>query len=107
MVSFDEPVENAWMRARGRCECGKSSHDHHGRCECELVWEHRGHPFAEGAWEAYHSNPLMVVEWEATQRCRILCWSCYVETMRANVSEDLNLASRRPYARLVVWPATA
>ncbi len=114
MVSFDEPVENAWMRSRGRCECCQSNHGHNGRCNCELVWEQRGRPFGEGAWESYRGNRVITVEWEATQQCRILCWSCYTETVRVRAAaaqpktnENPLLAIRNPYGRLIGWRATA
>ena len=49
----------------------------------------------------------LVVEWEATQPCRILCWSCYVETMRAaHVVEPSQVTARHGY-RLLPWAATA
>lgn len=95
MVSFDEPVENAWMRSHGRCECRRASHGHVGRCDRDLLWEHRGRPAREDAWEAHHNHPAMAAGWEAARQCTILCWACYKETTRAaSASQDAKRKGR-------------
>jgi hypothetical protein len=83
MVSFDEPVENAWTRSHARCECRRGSHHHGDRCTQDLVWERRGRPWHRGAWEAHLKRPAVLAGWEAVQQVEILCWGCYLEVARA------------------------
>ena len=79
----DETVENAWLRARGRCECERSAHPaHRGRCNASLVWTERGDPEQEGAWEAVHTGDPRLGGWEAVNLTEILCWVCYQRAMQ-------------------------
>jgi hypothetical protein len=82
MVSFDEPIENAWVRSHGRCECRRGSHRHQGRCNQALIWQQRGRAGHGWAWEAHHSGSQTVGGWEAVQQCEILCWECYRRTLQ-------------------------
>ena len=83
MVSFDEPIENAWVRSHARCECRRASHQHWGRCSQAIVWEQRGQAAHRGAWEAHHTGPRSVGGWEAVKQCEILCWECYHQAVQA------------------------
>jgi hypothetical protein len=65
-------VERAWRRSGGRCECTKSNHKHHGRCNMALVWDNRGRGNA-GRWEAYSVSSF---DRTSTSDCKILCWDC-------------------------------
>jgi hypothetical protein len=74
----DEAIENAWMRARSRCECGRSGHpEHRGRCEAVLSWTARGDPEQGGAWEAIQRGGAQLGGWQAVDLTEILCWACY------------------------------
>mgnify|MGYP007094617445 CR=1 FL=1 len=54
MAFSNDVVLRAWRRSDGKCECGRSSHNHlYVRCNKELVWENRGRE-GRGAWEAHH-----------------------------------------------------
>ncbi len=88
----DETVENAWLRARACCECERHSHHHGERCGALLLWQHRGEPQREGAWEAHRTGDLKLGGWEAVNCCEILCWRCY-EQVRSRP------AAARPAAR--------
>jgi hypothetical protein len=85
MLSSDEPVENAWMRAHARCECRRGSHHHGDRCTHDLVWEHRGWMAHRGAWEAHHKSPRVRAGWEAVKHVEILCWECFQQVWRAGL----------------------
>jgi hypothetical protein len=76
MESYDEPVENAWLRSHAQCE-GRERQLQGHRCGCALVWEHRGRANRPGAWEAYRKGPQGLVGWEEVQQIAILCWECY------------------------------
>ena len=78
MTNVDEPVENAWLRSGGRCECRCGSHHHADRCAHKLRWESRAQESRRGAWEVRHWAPPSVTVWEATRGCEILCWECYI-----------------------------
>ncbi len=79
MVNRDEPVEDAWIRSHGQCECHAASHGHRGRCPHVLAWEQRGRAVQPGGWEARAKNPGNVAGWEAVRQCAILCWACFTE----------------------------
>ena len=79
-MNSDETVENAWMRARMRCECEHRGQRASGRCDRELVWEHRGRVDCDGAWEARRDGGEKATGWEAVNQCAILCWDCYRST---------------------------
>ena len=83
MVSFDEPIENAWVRSHAMCECRRVSHRHLGRCNRVLVWEHRGQEPRQGAWEAHRNNTKITGGWEAAKQVEILCLECYHQTVKA------------------------
>jgi len=73
-VQSDETVENAWTRARARCE---------GRhCGTPLVWALRGEA-ASGGWEALHNGHKNLGGWAAVNQCQILCWACYTKATAA------------------------
>jgi hypothetical protein len=83
MLSYDEPVENAWMRSHARCE-GRRGRDGQGhRCARNLVWERRGQATQPGAWEAYRKSRQALAGWEAAKQIDILCWECYQGVGRA------------------------
>ena len=82
MVTWDEPVENAWMRSRGRCE-GRLGSCHQGQpCARDLVWARRGYAFLSGAWEAHRKEPAVAAGWQAAMQIEILCWECYQRRSR-------------------------
>jgi hypothetical protein len=70
-------VEAAWARAKGKCECTRTTHNHsvpHGK---QLVWDNRGRE-GRGAWEAHHKirgGP------DTLSNCQILCWGCHKQTL--------------------------
>ncbi len=77
----DEIVENAWMRARSRCECERGGHGHDHRCGNGLVWGQRGIPTALGGWEALTHGDPKLGGWMAVNQSEILCWACYMEVI--------------------------
>lgn len=43
MAFSNEVVRSAWTRAKVKCECGRTVHDHSiYRCNKDLVWAKRG-----------------------------------------------------------------
>jgi hypothetical protein len=83
VISFDETIENAWMRAHARCECRRASHGHLGRCGRFLLWADRGLGSRECAWEAYCPRSRKATfGWEAVNQYEILCWECYIQASR-------------------------
>jgi hypothetical protein len=94
MVSIDEPVENAWMRARARCECRRGTHHQEDRCPQDLVWEQRGRRGHRGGWEVYHNSPRVHAGWEAVKQIEILCWECYQAVARAGFSTPRSTRDR-------------
>jgi hypothetical protein len=95
-MSSDEVVENAWMRARGRCECERVSHGsrHVSRCNTPLLWTARGTEHRMGAWEAFRTAEPTRGSWEAVNRCEILCWACFRQ-VRGVVRETTRTAAAR------------
>lgn len=78
MPFSEETIREAWMRAGGRCECRRYTHNHTGiRCNKELVWENRGREAGRGAWEAHHRSST---GGDALSNCEILCWVCHKVT---------------------------
>ena len=73
-----EIKEQAFERAKGRCECKRGSHKNHPYepCRKPLVWENPGRE-GEGCWEAHHINPD---NGEVLPNCEILCWPCHKQT---------------------------
>ena len=54
-MAFSEmTVAEAFKRANGRCECGRTKCRHGLRCNKALDWRQRGNDFAVGGWEAHH-----------------------------------------------------
>ena len=94
MVSFDEPVENAWMRSHARCEGRRGPHPQGDRCGRDLVWERRGQTVHRGAWEAHHTMPGVAAGWEAAKQIEILCWHCYQRVTRGTVPAQQNAKTR-------------
>jgi hypothetical protein len=94
MVSFDEPVENAWMRSHAQCECQRASHHQGDRCTHDLVWEHRGRESHQGTWEAHRKTPAVIAGWEAVKQVEILCWECYQEVARAAIPSQRKTRDR-------------
>jgi hypothetical protein len=82
MVSWDEPVENAWIRSRGRCEGLRGSRHQGQRCARDLVWAHRGRASLLGAWEAQRKDSEGTTGWQAAIQIEILCWECYQRRSR-------------------------
>jgi len=76
MVFSDSTILQAWQRAGGKCECGRDSCGHYGRCGKQLEWNARGSEFY-GGWEAHHvtaGGP------DTASNCEILCQSCHKKT---------------------------
>ena len=82
MVSWDEPVENAWMRSRGRCEGWRGSRHQGQPCARHLAWAHRGRACLSGAWEGYRKDSEGTTGWQAAIQIEILCWECYQRRSR-------------------------
>jgi len=77
MAFSNDVVLRAWRRSDGKCECGRSSHNHlYVRCNKELVWENRGRE-GRGAWEAHHIDSDGD---DTASNCEILCWDCHKNT---------------------------
>ena len=75
MPFSEETLTKAWRRAKGQCECLKTTHDHmHIRCTRELVWDNRGNDTANGAWKAHYRNKA---SGDSPSNCEILCWACH------------------------------
>ncbi len=79
----DETVENAWMRARSRCECERGGHSHTHRCGKALVWTHRGKPTTLGGWQPLTNGDANLGGWMAVNQCEIVCWRCFIEIRAA------------------------
>ncbi|RKY39224.1 MAG: hypothetical protein DRP72_00355 [Candidatus Omnitrophota bacterium] len=78
MAFSDEVVRQAWIRAGGKCECKRTTHNHYyGRCNKDLVWENRGREEGRGAWEAHH---ISSTGGDTLSNCEILCWDCHRQT---------------------------
>ncbi len=88
----DEVVENAWMRARSRCECARDGHAHQGRCGKPLVWTHQGKGTTVGGWQARRNGSKRLGGWEAVNQCEILCWACYQAVAGASAVGDARAA---------------
>jgi hypothetical protein len=74
----DEVVENAWMRARARCEGERASQGGPAaRCNTPLLWTARGPERREGAWEANRTGEPTRGGWHAVKDCEVLCWDCF------------------------------
>ena len=56
MPFSDDLVSEAWKRAGGKCECGRTTHGHQGTCGNTLTWANRGRNWGTEAWEA-HTRP--------------------------------------------------
>ena len=84
-MSTDEALDNAWMRARGQCECERVSHGRHGaRCDTPLLWAARGTALRLGAWEAYRTGDFTRGHWEVVNGYEILCWACFRQARRVS-----------------------
>ncbi len=75
----DETVENAWTRARARCECARKGHRHVQGCGAPLVW-------------TLQSKATTLGGWEAVNQCEILCWACYRAVTAAAVQQPARVA---------------
>lgn len=66
-------IEQAWIRAEGKCECRRLSHGHDkARCGRHLTLSNRDGA-DRGAWAAHHINPD---GGENLSNCEILCREC-------------------------------
>jgi len=88
----DETVENAWTRARARCECTRKGHRHVQGCGAPLVWTLQGKATTLGGWEALRQGDLKLGGWEAVNQCEILCWACYRAVTAAAVQQPAHVA---------------
>ena len=81
MTGFtNEIVEEAWARSGGICECERGGHGHTGRCEKELIKDHRGDKFSYFGWEVRSKSGHYK---DSISDCEILCWDpCYVATLK-------------------------
>ena len=71
-------IESAWRRARDKCECKRSTHQHsYGRCNKQLVWANRGKEGSRGCWEAHHKTAGAP---DTLSNCEILCCDCHKKT---------------------------
>ena len=81
MAFSEDTVRQAWNRAGGKCECGRTSHNHTGgRCNSPLVWENRSRE-GVGAWEANHRTRVESGGDDSLSNCEILCWPCHAKTL--------------------------
>ena len=70
----DNPIEKAFIRSGGKCECRSWNHSHNVvRCGQELILEQRGKQ-GKGRWEAHCINPKFS---ESAYSYEILCADCY------------------------------
>jgi hypothetical protein len=77
-MNADEIVENAWMRARARCEGERASPGGPAsRCKTPLLWTARGAEYRQGSWEASRIGDPARAGWDAATGCVILCWDCF------------------------------
>ena len=80
MPFSDTTISQAWIRAGGKCECTRSSHNHFfGRHGITLNWQNRGRNGVD-AWEANHINRVESGGSDGLSNCEILCWDCHKMT---------------------------
>jgi hypothetical protein len=71
----EDVVKDAWELVEGKCECGRSVHQHpEGTCNKKLLWEKRNN-IGWGAWEAHPIDGISAHN--NLSNCEILCWDCY------------------------------
>ncbi len=75
MPFSEATLRQAWVWARGRCECQQNGHGHADRCRAPLEWEYRGQR-GPGAWVARLRLPPAIGATEA-ENCEIVCRFCY------------------------------
>ncbi len=81
MAFSQETIEAAWERSGGKCECGRSTHGHVGRCSKTLSKETQGRAEGLGSWEAHHTHSVQSGGLDALSNCEILCSDCHTKTM--------------------------
>ena len=64
-------VEKAWIRAEGKCECTRTTHEHWGRCNKALSKGSRGDRDSTYGWEAHSKSGSHL---DTLSDCEILCW---------------------------------
>lgn len=70
----EDVVQQAWLRADSRCECGRANHPHgRRRCNKTLVEINKGRE-GEGAWDAHRRSAGGS---GTLNNCEILCWECH------------------------------
>jgi 5-methylcytosine-specific restriction endonuclease McrA len=73
----DSTKAQAFLRAGGRCECGRLGCGHLGRCNKVLDPNNR----AWGqTWEAHHRTAQAVGGMDVLSNCEILCTACHQKT---------------------------
>jgi len=79
MAFSDDTIIQAWVRAGGRCECQRNTHDHTlERCPRRLNIANRGRQ-GEGAWVAHH---VIASDGDRLSNCELLCWPCHAKTQK-------------------------
>jgi len=70
----EDVVQQAWLRAGSRCECGRANHPHgRRRCNKTLVEINKGRE-GEGNWETHRRSAGGS---GTLNNCEILCWECH------------------------------
>lgn len=68
-----EILLEACAQAKGRCECQREGHDHHGPCGKSLLWTQQGSESASGGRSAIR-RPSWATD--TLVNCQILCVEC-------------------------------
>lgn len=77
-------IEQAWITAKGRCECRRLSHGHDNeRCNKQLVLQNKDCE-GSGAWSAHHIDPK---GGDILSNCEILCRDCKEKVDGAEIEQ--------------------
>jgi hypothetical protein len=77
MPFTEKTVRAAFSRAAARCECGRATCGHAGRCPKRLTYD--DHTKLEGGWRANYAIPVHANGADTLGNCEILCAPCYRE----------------------------